>query len=237
MILFATAHGDTTGGINLNKKFGFTVSGYWSSLKNEKLNNEYVDGLRTWDLLDDEIKSGVGFSAGIFYQFSNRFSIEAGLMYLYGSSIKDRLVMDYYIDEMVNVPDYVKTRIYAPSFSIRYHIYGHKISYSFGLSESFMFGKAATKLTSSSPSTGIDQLKNDYSSSGLGFQIFGGVQHNLTGLIAVNVDAGYRHFNCGDLINEKTERPWRYSRSQDYGIINLDYSGPYVSAGLLFRLF
>lgn len=218
---------------NMEKKYGLVITGSWNSLKNEKLNDGYIV---EWTAGSDKINSGYGFSADLRYYISSKISISGGVLYMNGSSIYDRII-DPVFGSDTSTEDYVKTRILAPSFSLRYHIYLDRTNFSFGISESFLFGKASRHLTLDVRWGEFYVLENNYYSNGIGIQLFGGLQYKLNDLTSYIMEIGYRHFRTGDLIEKVTDAAFRYSLGRSTEPINLDYSGPYISAGLMFRLF
>ena len=77
-VIFQYAHGKTIDAKYNYKKFGIVIAGSWNSLKNEKLNDEYIDDYISWDSLDDKIKSGNGISGELRYYILAKYSISAG---------------------------------------------------------------------------------------------------------------------------------------------------------------
>ncbi|UCC78413.1 MAG: hypothetical protein JSW64_08990 [Candidatus Zixiibacteriota bacterium] len=201
------------------------------------MNNDYIETWGSWGFLDDKIKSGYGFSAELLYSFFREVSIGVGLIYIGGSSNKDR-VIGYAGDDSTVYHDYLKSRIYGYLLSARYYIRREKIDFSFGIGDSFLFGKVSRHHTSTRAFRGISLIENDYYSTGIGLQLFFGVLYRLTDLISYNMETGYRYFKTGDLVEKGSKLAMR----SEYIIgteppINLDYSGPYISAGLMFRVF
>jgi hypothetical protein len=188
----------TTDHDRLDKKYAIIISGSWNSLNNRKLNNDCIDGWIAGDYLDHRIKSGQGLTAEILYYLSVRLSVSGGFAYIYGATQKDRTIVTYSGSDTTDTRDYVKTRIFAPSFSIRYYMHMEKIDCFIGISESYLFGKASRKITFLLPiGPPISTIKNEYFASGFGFQIFGGIQHILNNTILISISAGYRHLEPG----------------------------------------
>lgn len=237
-ILFQYAYGETNEPKYNYKKFGIVIAGSWNSLKNEKLNDKYIDGSITWGSLDDRIKSGKGISGELRYYISDKYSISVGLMFINSSSSKNRVIHAIPNDSLyLEANDYVNTSILAPTFSIRYYFYANRVTYLLGLSQSLLYGEASISHTGNMIPGGFYTYDREYSASGLGFQIFGGAEYNLNKYVSINFDAGYRYFKTRDLIENNTKAPWPYVEGSQWEYINLDYSGPYISAGLMFRLF
>ncbi len=218
---------------NMEKKYGLVITGSWNSLKNEKLNDEYI---MEWTTGNEKINSGYGFSADLRYYISSKISVSGGVLYMNGSSIYERNIYPVFGSDTIT-EDYVKTRILAPSFSLRYHIYLDRVDFSLGASEFLLFGKASRHHTVDITLGEFFVLENDYYSTGIGIQFFGGLQYKLNGFASYIMDAGYRRFRTGDLIENGTDVAFRYFLSPLTEPINLDYTGPYVSAGLMFKLF
>jgi|GEM_PF-5458124 len=218
---------------NVEKRYGLVISGSWNSMNNEKLNEHYI---ATWTAGSDKIKSGYGFSADLRYYVSSKISASGGVLYVNGSSTYGRII-DPVFGSYTVTEDYVKTRIIAPSFSVRYHIYLDRVDFSFGIGESLIFGKTSRHLTLDVIWGEFLTLENDYYSTGIGIQIFGGLRYKLNNFASYIMEIGYRHFRTGDLIEKETDAALRYSLGRSGEPINLDYSGPYISAGLMFKLF
>ncbi|UCE66183.1 MAG: outer membrane beta-barrel protein [Candidatus Zixiibacteriota bacterium] len=218
---------------NIEKKYGLVITGSWNSLKNEKLNEEYIV---EWTAGSDKINSGYGFSADLRYYISSKISVSGGVLYMNGSSIYDRIIDPVFGSDTIT-EDYVKTRILAPSFCLRYHIYLERVDFSLGVSEFLLFGKASRHHTLDITLGEFFVLENEYYSTGIGIQLYGGLQYKLNGFASYIMEAGYRHFKTGDLIEKETDVAFRSSLGRSGEPINLDYSGPYISAGLMFGLF
>ena len=237
LIFLPSAWGQSPNENRIDKKYGVLFSGSWNSLRNEKLNDEYIESWSSWGALDDKINSGYGFSSEILYFPSRKISISAGLVYIDGSTKKDSVFYNLGGDS-IETDDYVNTRLYAPTFSIRYHINLDDTDFTFGVGESILFGKVSRHHTIFSPFRGDFILKNDYHSTGIGFRFFCGLHYRFNSVISYIMEGGYRHFKTGDLVDKETKAAMRSQFfTNTVPPINLDYTGPYISAGLMFRLF
>jgi hypothetical protein len=225
LILSTAAYGDTTSGNNLNKKFGIAVSGHWNSLRNGKLNNYYIYQLNPEG---DRITSGYGFSSEFRYFISHKISLGGGIIFISGSSDLNTIIwdpLDPQGPDTVSANYYIKTRLLAPTFSIRYHVYFEKTNISLGIGESFIFGKASSNFSFFSPRLGSQMTEYNYSSTGMGFLFFGAIDYRFSRNISYLIELGYRKFSTGDLVDKEDNLSMRYGFVNNSGIANLDYSG------------
>jgi hypothetical protein len=235
-VLSPTSGAGAGGGDGGDGKYAIQISGSWNSLKNGKLNGDYIEAWRSWGYLDDKINSGFGITPEIIYFLSPKISVAAGLVYIGGSTEKSQTVIDSVNDDTTEVRDYVKTSIYAPAFSLRFHARREEFDFSLGFSELLLFGRASRR-HAWIPLLRTGPIENDYHSSGFGFQIFGELHYRLNNKLFYTMNIGYRKMDTGDLVDNDSEMPLLSIYSIEPEPINLEYSGPYISAGLMIRLF
>ena len=237
LILIATARAEGNNGGYPPNKYGIVLSGHWNSLKNSKLNNYFIPQLNPEG---DKINFGYGFSSEFRYYLSRKISLSAGLIHIGGSSELKRIVVDPNDPQGTNTTstaNYIKTRLFAPTLSIRYHRNIDKIELSLGIGESFLFGRPSTDFSFFPSQYGSQTPENKYSSTGMGFQFFGAAAYRLSGRVSYIMETGFRKFETGDLIDNGKDHPMQYGFVNYPGVVNLDYSGPYISTGLMLRLF
>jgi hypothetical protein len=238
-VLFSPlANGEEINQVKFGGKFAVVINGNWNYLNNKKLNNEYI---YSGTYLDDEIRFGFGYSVQLGYNITDKMSIGCGIIYLNGSSVrKDHL---YIIGagspdpDTLYLTDYVKTRIYAPVLSVNYYIFTEKIDYVIALREAFLFGKASRlkNVRDITPQSYIP-LKNDYYAKGLGLEMGATAFIHFRKSVFLGLELGLRLFRTRDLVEDDTENSFTAVRATTEPL-HLDYSGPYISAGLMFRLF
>lgn len=239
-ILASTAGGQTNGEDRPGGRYSIVVSGHWNSLRNGKLNDYYINQLSPEG---DKINSGYGFSSELRYYISRKISLGGGIIFIGGSSDLNSIIvnlndpLDPQGSDTLSADHYVRTRLIAPTISIRYHAYFEETDISVGIGESYLFGKASSDFAFYPPLYGIQGTEYNYSSTGMGFLIFGAINYSLSTKLSYLMEAGYRKFTTGDLVDKDEDFTMLYGWVNNTGVVNLDYSGPYISAGLMFRLF
>ena len=236
-ILVSIAGGQTNREDHPNGRYSIVFSGHWNSLRNSKLNDYYIYQLNP---AGDKINFGFGFSSEFRYQVSRKVSLGAGIINISGSSKLNTIIwdpLDPQGPDTVDADYNINTRLIAPTLSIRYHVYSGDTDISIGIGESFLFGKASSDFTFYPPQSGSQAAEYNYSSTGMGFLIMGAIDYRLGKNISYLMEAGYRRFATGDLFDEDENLAMNYGYVYNTGVVNLDYSGPYISAGLMIRLF
>jgi hypothetical protein len=238
MLFSPCAGGETINRAQYDGKFVLVVKGSWNYLNNKKLNNEYIYSGR---YLDDKIHFGFGYSVELGYYIADKLSLGCGLIYLSGSSVgRDRPIIisaGSPDTDVINLADYVKTRIYAPALSLNYHIYTRRIDYVIALREAFLFGKASRlkNVFDYSLQTYVP-LKNDYYAKGLGLEMGATAFVRIRKAVFLGLEFGLRLFRTRDLVENDTGNSFTINRGRTEPL-HLDYSGAFISAGLMFRLF
>jgi len=220
-----------------NARYSIVFSGHWNSLRNGKMNDYYIPQLNPEG---DKINSGYGFSSEFRYYISRRISLGGGIIFIKGSSDLKSIIVninDPSGSDTLSADHYIKTRLLAPTISIRYHVDLNETDISIGIGESYLLGKASNDFSFYPPLYGSPGSEYSYSSTGMGFLIMGAIDYRLSKNFSYLMEMGYRKFTTGDLFNEDDNLAMKYGYVYNTGVVNLDYSGPYISAGLMFRIF
>lgn len=220
---------------NIHKRFRITIGGGWADYYMPKIGGSYpMSDHLSWPYewgVYGRISGGAGAFLEAGYNFWRKVSVSAGLLHLRGAK-KDIYEGRHYVDDYYSrdiTEDEFRASMTSPFVEIQYDYPVKPVEFFAALGVTYIFANADYNQVPVIPVVppSLPMENKDFHSRGIGYLTALGVSYGISKTIFVNSGTGYRFLKTGDL-KDDDGRTWRG--------MNLDFSGPYFSAGLSFRL-
>jgi hypothetical protein len=235
-LLCSCAYAQGADNRNNYKRFRISVGGGLADYYMPRLSGSYpVSAEYPWPddgLRHGRITGGPGTFLKAGYYFSTRASVSVGVMHLRGSK-KDILYERAFLDDYYNrgvSDDEFRASMTSPFVEIQYAYPVKPVEFSVAMGITYIFADASYNQVPVDgpvvpPNLPLEQ--KDFHSRGVGYLASFGVSYGISKTIFVNSETGYRFLRTEDLKDDE---------GQTWQDMHLDFSGPYFSAGLSFRL-
>jgi hypothetical protein len=236
-LMYSCSYAQAPDNGNSHKRIRITVGGGWADYDMKRISGSYpVSEGHYWPSerwKHNRISDGAGAFLEAGYVLWKRLSVSAGVLHLVGETndiYEEQAFLDDYDNRDNSDLDGNRFRasLLSPYAGIQYTYPFKSIEVFAAFSISYVFANATYSdiLLDYDPPSILWQPV-DFHSRGIGYLTGVGVSYGISRMIFVNSETGYRLLKTGDL-EDDDGRTWQG--------MNLDFSGPYISMGLSFRL-